>query len=139
MRRVLIALCLFLATPVLAAEGKDKKDPAGQYIDISTVALPVIWKGKLINYVFVGLRLNVNRGFDALVMRDKEPYFRDALVRAAHRTPFTDPKNFTRLDEAAIKRFIAAEAVRIVGPRAIASVEILSSQPQKLSGLPKPD
>ena len=141
MRRALIALCLLLAMPALAAEhgGDDKKpDTASQYIDISVLALPVISKGKLINYVFVGIRLNVAKGFDAIAMREKEPYFRDALVRAAHRTPFTDPKSFTKLDEAAIKRFVAAEAVRIVGPRAIASVEIVTSQPQRVSGLPKP-
>lgn len=140
MRRALIALSLLLATPAFAAEGgKDKADSAAQYIDISTIALPVIWKGKLINYVFVAVRLNVARGFDAIVLREKEPYFRDALVRQAHRAPFTDPKTFTKLDEAAIKRFVAGEAVRILGPRAIASVEIVSSQPQRASGLPKPD
>ncbi len=138
MRRTLIALFLLLATPALAAEGEAKADTASQYIDISVVALPVIWKGKLINYVFVGIRLNVAKGFDAIALREKEPYFRDALVRAAHRTPFTDSKTFTKLDETALKRFIAAEAVRLLGPRAIASVDIVTSQPQRVSGLPKP-
>lgn len=139
MRRALIALLLLLTTPALAAEeGKDKKADAAQYIEISTVALPVIWKGKLVNYVFVAVRLNVAKGFDAIVLREKEPYFRDSLVRQAHRSPFTDPKTFTKLDEAAIKRFVAGEAVRILGPRAISSVEIMSSQPQRVSGLPKP-
>ena len=138
MRHTLIALFLLLATPALAAEGEAKADTASQYIDISVVALPVIWKGKLINYVFVGIRLNVAKGFDAIALREKEPYFRDALVRAAHRTPFTDSKTFTKLDETALKRFIAAEAVRLLGPRAIASVDIVTSQPQRVSGLPKP-
>ncbi len=142
MRRLLIVLCLFLiAGPAVAAEhgGEEKKaETASQFIDISVLALPVIWKGKLVNYVFVGIRLNVAKGFDAIALREKEPYFRDALVRAAHRTPFTDPKSFTKLDEAAIKRFVAAEAVHIVGPRAIASVEIVTSQSQRVSGLPRP-
>ena len=74
----------------------------------------------------------------ALALRDKEPYFRDALVRAAHRTPFTDPRSFIKLDEAALKRFMAAESARIAGPGAVTTIDIISAQPMKVSGLPKP-
>jgi hypothetical protein len=58
-------------------------------------------------------------------------------VRAAHRTPFTVPTDFTRLDEPALKRALQAEAVRIAGPRAIAGVQIVSQKPQRVRGLPK--
>jgi hypothetical protein len=139
MHRTLIAF-LLLAAPALAAEhgGEKKPEAGGQYVDLSVVALPVIWKGRLVNYVFVGVRLNVNKGVDAMTLREKEPYFRDALVRGAHRTPFTDPASFTKLDEVALKRLMMAEAARIAGPRAIASVQVLSALPQRTSGLPKP-
>jgi hypothetical protein len=142
MRRALIALALLSASPVLAAEhgGEEKagKEAVGQYVDISVVALPVIWKGKLMNYVFVGLRINLNKGADAVALREKEPYFRDALVRGAHRTPFTDPHSFTKLDEAALKRFMMQEGARIAGAKAIANIQIVTAQPQRVSGLPKP-
>jgi hypothetical protein len=140
MRRALIVLSLLLATPAAAAEhgGGEKKEVVGQYVDISVVALPVIAQGKLINYVFVSLRLNLNKGVDPVSLREKEPYFRDALVRGAHRTPFTDPKSYIRLDEAALKRFMMAEAARIAGPRAVANVQIVTAQPKQVSGLPKP-
>lgn len=140
MRRLLIALCLLLASPAFAAEhgGGEKKEVVGQYVDVSIVALPVISKGRLMNYVFVGMRLNLNPGADAVSLREKEPYFRDALVRGAHRTPFTDPKSFTRLDEAAIKRFMAQEVGKIAGPRALANIQITTAQAQRVSGVPKP-
>ena len=134
---ILLALAC-LATPALASEEPKESKSAGQYIDVSPVALPVIVKGRLINYVFVTVRLNLAGGADPVALRIKEPYLRDALVRVAYRTPFTDPKSYTRLNEAAIKAAMAREAVRIIGPRAVTTVEITNSTPQKLSGLPKP-
>jgi hypothetical protein len=145
MRRLFLALTLLsLAAPALAAEGKKKDDAkdgkgaAGQYLDISPVALPVIVKGKLVNYVFISLRLNLAFSVDSVAMHSKEPYFRDALVRAAYRTPFTDPKSYVRLDEAALKATMTREAARIVGPKAVTSIQVTNSTAQKLRGLPTP-
>ena len=140
-----IALTLFfsflVAVPALAAEksGKDSKEGGGQYVNISPVAAPIVLNGQLINYVFVTVRLNLAPNVDALRMREREPYYRDALVRAAHRKPFVKPGDYTHVDEPALKSAMMAEAVRVAGPHVVTSVEILSSQPQKLTGLPRPE
>ncbi len=41
------------------------------------------------NYVFVIVRINLTTTANAAQLREKEPFFRDALVRAGHRTPFS--------------------------------------------------
>ena len=141
-RAPLIALGLILAIPAagIAAEhgGKDEKAEVGQYVDISPVALPIVYQGRLINYVFVYVRLNLASNANAIALREKEPYFRDALVRVGHRTPFTRLDNFTVIDEPKLKAAIGAAAAQIVGPKVITSVVITSQSPKKQSGLPKP-
>ena len=95
------AVTLLLMAPAEAAEKTDKKDDksGGQFIDVSPVAAPIVLHGQLINYIFVTLRLDLSPRADAIRLRDKEPYFRDAFVRAAHRRPFVKPGDYTHLDE----------------------------------------
>jgi hypothetical protein len=139
--RIVTALLAVIATvaPASAAE-KDNKDPAsGQYINISPVAVPIVLNGQLINYIFVTLRLNLVPNVDALRMREKEPYYRDALVRAAHRTPFVKPGDYIHVNQAMLKASMMSEGARIAGPHVITSVDIINEQPQKVTGLPRPE
>jgi hypothetical protein len=121
---------------ILSAAPADTTD--AQYVDISPVALPIVYNRKLVNYIFVQVRLNLARNVDAAAMREKEPYFRDALVRLAHRRPFTRPDNFTVVDEGALRTALAAEAAKIAGPRAIVGVQVVNQTPRRRSGLPRP-
>ena len=127
--RVLAALLLslFFAAPALAGSSEAPL----QFVDVGPVALPVIQQGKLRNYVFVTMRLHLSPQADSETWRDKEPYFRDALVRAGHRTPFVIPGDWMKLDQAALKRSMLTEAVRIAGPNIFTSVEVVRSAPQR--------
>ena len=144
--RLPLILCLAASGLILANDaraaahggGDAPAAPAADYIDFATVALPIVYERRLINYVFVGVRLNLVNGANAMALRAKEPYFRDALVKAAHRRPFTRLDDFTSIDEASLKTVMAAEATRIAGPRAIASVQITNQAPKNRVGLPKP-
>lgn len=126
-RRLLIAAVLAstLAQPALAAPAQ-----VGQYVDVQPVGLPVVMHGRLVNYVFVYLRLNLSPGADALRLRDKEPYFRDALVRSAHRTPFVVTGDLNRIDESRLAAVMMREAAPIAGPGAVRSVVVTSQAPQ---------
>jgi hypothetical protein len=89
--------------------------------------------------VFVYIRVNLTPSADALHLRDKEPYFRDALVRMGHRTPFSVRTDYTRLDEARLKAAFLPAAAAIAGPGAVASIDILpGGGPMRRTGLPKP-
>ena len=93
-RRILLATLFLgstLARSALSAEDekKDGKVDAGQYVELQPVGLPIVSGGRLVNYVFVYVRINLTSSANASRLREKEPFFRDAMVRAAHRTPFT--------------------------------------------------
>jgi hypothetical protein len=138
LRRALVA-ALPLALLAGAAAAAETKTAAGQYVDLAPVALPVVVDGRLVNYVFVYIRINLRASVDALKMRDHEPDFRDALVRLGHRTPFVLKTDYTRLDEARLKAAFLPAATAISGPGAIASIEILpGGGAMRHSGLPRP-
>lgn len=139
LRRALItaALALF-ALPAEASGGKSEKAEVGQYVDLSPVALPVVVGGRLVNYVFVYVRINLTSGANSVKLREKEPFFRDALVRAAHRTPFTKADDYLVVDETRLTSSLQREAVAIAGANNVRSVVVTSQAPMKRTGIPKP-
>jgi hypothetical protein len=133
-RRALIAAASLglIATAAQASEGKkEEKSPVGQYVDLSPVALPIVVDGRLINYVFAYVRINLVTGANSVKLREKEPFFRDALVRAAHRTPFTKASDYSVVDEARLSATMMREAAAITGPGAVKSVVVTSQSPKK--------
>ena len=147
LRRLLILVAPILMIMGLttgAAQAAEKEEPkvAGQYVDLQPVAMPIVIDGQLVNYVFVYVRINLKSGADIIKIRDKEPFFRDALVRDAHRTPFVVPTNWQKVDEAKLVAAMTRDAVAITGPGVVASVTLVSQTPQKLVRQPpaaKPD
>ncbi|MFC3070130.1 hypothetical protein [Phenylobacterium soli] len=135
-RRALIAVAaLGLATASPAhAEGPK---PVGQYVDLQPVGLPVVVKGQLVNYVFVYVRVNLTASADVSQVRTKEPFFRDALVRLAHRTPFTRPDDYNRIDERRVAAAMTQAAAAITGPGIVASAAVTSQAPQHRIPNPK--
>ena len=128
----LIAAALALAPAAFAAEAAKKADDSGGlYMDLSTVGLPVIQNGRLVNYVFTQIRLILQPGSNPVALRAKEPYFRDALVRAAHRAPFVVAGDPNKLDAGALQRTMLAEAAKIAGPGVVISVQLVSQQPKQ--------
>lgn len=120
------------AGPSLAGE----EESGGATVNLSGVGLPVITEGRVRNYVFVALRLHLSSGASAEVVRTKEAWFRDALVKAAHRTPFVVPGDWTRLDANALSASLMRSAAGIAGRGAIARVEVVSQAPRRRTGLP---
>lgn len=137
-RHLLAALPLALAAGAAAASEPAKKEGGGQYVDLSPVALPIVVNNRLVNYVFVQVRINLSASADAPRVREKEPWFRDALVRAGHRTPFTKATDYTVIDEARMKAALMREAAAIVPARNLLSVSLISQTPKQRSGLPRP-
>ena len=131
MRRLILILASWLllaAAPALADTPKPESQEDA--IALSPVALPIVVDGRIANYVFVTVKIWLNRGYDAFALRDKEPYFRDALVRAGHRTPFVVKGDYNRLDEARLRAAMQREAGAIIGPGAVKDVQVVSQTPQ---------
>jgi hypothetical protein len=138
LRRALIAVPFALAAgaALAAEEKKEGKGDVGQYVDLQPVGLPIVAKGQLVNYVFVYIRINLTNSANAAKQREREPYFRDALVRAAHRTPFTLAKDWTKIDESKLTATLLQEAAAITGPGQIRSVVVTSQQPRRRVATP---
>ena len=126
-----------MAGAAVAQEGGAPPPPSPTVL-MNPVALPVVVDGRLVNYVFVTLRLRLSPNADSLKMRAMEPYFRDALVRVGHRTPFVRPDNYTVLDDDKLKAALLNQAAILAGPGMITSAQVVREQSQHYAGLPKP-
>ena len=128
---ILAALAIVSAPAGPAATAEPGKGAVSdQSVVLATVALPLVADGQVANYIFVSVKLLLTPQADSFALRDKEPYFRDALVRAAHRMPFVRPGDFNLLDEGKLKAAMYREAVAIAGPGKIKSVAVLSQTAQ---------
>ena len=130
----LFAVALLLAASPAWASAPPKADKAaadaGQYVDLLPVGLPIVAQGKVVNYVFVHVRINLSSGANGAKLRDKEPFFRDALVRAGHRTPFTLASDYGRIDEVRLSASLKREAEAIAGAGQVRSVAVTQQAPR---------
>jgi hypothetical protein len=138
LRRIAIAaLAALVAGSAAASEKAGGKGDVGQYVDLQPVALPIVSKSVLVNYVFVYVRINLTAAANAARLREKEPFFRDALVRAGHRTPFTAPGDLSVVDVPRLTATLARDAAAIAGPGQIRSVSVTSQAPRRRLGAPR--
>ena len=137
-RRDLFALgTLALAgSAATTASASDAPAPAGaSTLNIAGVGLPIITGGRIRNYVFVTVSLTLGAAFTPEQMRAKEPYFRDALVRAAYRTPFVLADDLTQVDAPAICAMLMRAAPAIAGAGSVASVQVAFQTPRRRTGV----
>ena len=137
MRRLAV-FCLpaLVAAGVTHAAPTSPAKPNQPYMDLQPVGLPAIVHGRLVNYIFVDLRLVLAAGVDAAKLQEHEPFLRDALVHAATRSPFNPPQDGVHLDEARLKAEVMRDAAAEVGGGKVVAVEVRSQTPQRLAGVP---
>jgi hypothetical protein len=144
LRRTLFASLFLLAAGPAAASGGGKakegepKTDVGQYVDLAPVGLPIVADGRLVNYVFVYVRINLTGSANTSLWRGREPFFRDALVRAGHRTPFTLKSDYQKIDTGRLTATLLRDATRITGPGVVQSVVVTSQAPRGRAQAPRP-
>ncbi len=138
-RTFIVTVATALLPAALHAAGKTEPPPkdAGQYVELLPVALPIVADGRLVNYVFVYVRINLVGSANPAPLRAKEPHFRDALVRAGHRTPFTLPADYSKIDTVKLAAAMMREGAAIAGPGQIKSVVVTSQQPRRRVATPR--
>jgi hypothetical protein len=127
MRSLILLAALLIATPALASEAPA---PSAPTLLMNPAPLPITQKGRLVNYVFVTLRLVCRPGADMVRIRAKEPFFRDALVRAAARQNLAEADN-VHVDIAKLRAAVLRDAPAIIGPGQITDVRIVKQEAQK--------
>lgn len=122
------------ASTSLAGEKKGgSAEPAA--LNIAGLGLPIIVDGRIRNYIFVTLRLTLGGGATPEQMRPKEPFFRDAIVKAAHRTPFVVASDWTVVNAPAVCASVMRAAPGIAGAGKIARAEVLIQTPRRRTGV----
>ena len=144
-RPILIALILaFVLAPPRAADAGEEKPKGGKddpktllQFDMSPVALPVFYHAVVVNYVFVKIRFVTGKPGDSSIVKAKEPYLRDTLVRVASHTTYNSETDLNRIDPTPIQKLMATAAESLVGKGVVKQVLIIDQIPQK--PLPRPN
>jgi hypothetical protein len=131
MRIRLTLLAALLAAPFAfsAAPGKDDKKAAEvdvRTIEQANVITPVVRNGRLVNYLFVTVKVELAQGGDVFKLKERAHFLRDSLIRASHRSALADPADPSKLNAAAAQAAFHAAAVEALGPKAVKAVTIVS-------------
>lgn len=125
-----LVLSMCVAGPALA-NGGEAKDAADPSVKLASVGIPVFEGRNVVNYLFLSIKINLTPKADQGKLRDMEPYFRNALVRAAHKTSFAMAGRNDKLDEPRFKAVMKAEFLKVSGAGTIESVEVVSQSPKQ--------
>jgi hypothetical protein len=134
-------LTLALATSLLAtaaSAGQEAAKPSQTYVDLQPIGFPAVVNGRLVNYIFATLRLNLAPGTDLSSIGAQEPVLRDSLVRDGARAPFNPPQDGVHLDQPRLSADVLNHARALYGPGKVLSVVIHSETPQRRMGVPGP-
>jgi hypothetical protein len=139
-RRDILTFAVVGAVLTGAAQAAEAPKPQDdQAVTLSPVALPIVVDGRLANYVFATVKVVLTPSADSFTLRDKEPYFRDALVRAAHRTPFVLKYDYNHVDTAKLRAVMMREAIAIAGPNNIRDIVVVEQTSQHPVPSPRPN
>ncbi|WP_338575623.1 hypothetical protein V8J38_10780 [Brevundimonas olei] len=114
-----------LSGPALASPSAETPAQPASF-NLTGVGLPIIVGARVRNYIFVVLKLHLGQGHALDAVRAKEPYLRDALVRAGHRTPFVLADDWNQVDPEALSASLIRSADALIGKGAIIRVEVVS-------------
>jgi hypothetical protein len=106
-------------------------------MEAAYIAVPVVREGRLVNYLFVTLRIDIANGVDLWRTRERAHFLRDSLVRAAHRTDLVDPARDDQLNRPAALAVFRAAAQEALGARAVRAItiaDVRSSRPTRSAG-----
>ncbi len=126
-----------LASRAYAAPEAEKPAEAA-WVTMTGLGLPIVVEDRVINHIFVELKLHLKPGHPLEQVRAKDAAMRDALVRAGHATPFVLPTNYNRINEQALARSLMQIASREVGRGVVTRVEVVRQTPRMRVRNPAP-
>lgn len=124
----LLALAFAPATALASPEAE--KPPEVTWVTMTGVGLPIIVDGRVINHVFVELKLHLKTGHPLEAVRAKDAFMRDALVRAGHRTPFVLANDWNRINSRTLSTAMMQIANQQVGAGTVTRIEIVRQTPR---------
>lgn len=117
-----------LAPAAAAAEESKKAVPVTMHVDLPSLVLPMATDGRLVNYLFVQVRVHFSDGRSADQINTHQFFARDAVIRAVGRNPIppgTQPRTY---NAAAVQRLIATAVAGCMPNIRVARVEIRAAE-----------
>ena len=135
-RRLFLGLLASAATAGPAFARSEKKKEGGEKAldptyKLGSMTIPIIANSRVVNYVFVALTLKLASGADVEGFKAQEPALRDAIMRAAYRTPFVRPDTWQEVDGPRLKAFVLGQCAVLFGKGKVASVDIVKQIPRQ--------
>jgi hypothetical protein len=126
-------LVLGLTSPAVAATEKPVTAPseADLRLDLSGIGLPILRDGKVVNFVFIRARIQLNPGLTKADIEAREPFIREGLVRAAYRSPLNSGTDYMAVDPKKFEAVLLREAKTALGANKVKSVELRDQKAQK--------
>jgi hypothetical protein len=118
-----------------AAEPHAQGGDVTRTMDAQYLAVPVVRDGRLVNYLFVSIRIQIAPGVDLWRTREKAQFLRDALVRASHANALADPNDANALNQTLAIQVYRQAAAQTLGAQAVAGVTIVSTYSSLGSGI----
>ena len=130
------AFLLALSPPAAFAAEEKKKEggapsEADLRIDLSGIGLPVMKEGRVVNFVFIRARIQLNPGLTKADIEAREPFIREGLVRSAYRTPLNSGTEYMAVDPKKFEAVLMREAKAALGANKVRSVELRDQKAQK--------
>lgn len=127
MRRALTALCLLALTGMAVAA--EKKGVPGTNVEMPYLMAPMTGSdGKLTGYAYISSRLTATSDTYALAVRNKLAFIQDAFVRDVNGAGVGKPDDNSAVDQPALEARLLADARRVMGVGAVASIALVQVQ-----------
>ncbi len=127
MRRALTALFLLALTG--AALAADKEGKPGPNVDMPYLMAPMTnADGKLGGYAYISSRLTATSDTFALAVRNKLAFIQDAFVRDVNGAGVGKAGDGSAVDQPALEARLLADARRVMGAGAVASIALVQVQ-----------
>jgi hypothetical protein len=117
------------------AKEEEGEQLSSRSMDAPYLAVPVVRDGRLVNYLFVSIRIQISPNVDLWQTRERAQFLRDALVRASHANNLADPNDNNALNETRAIEVYRAAAVQALGDRAVVGVSIVATYSSQGSGI----
>jgi hypothetical protein len=128
MRMLCCVLLLFWFTvsPAGSAEKDAKADQSEQAIEVVNLPLPVVQDGRLENYLFATISIELTDSADWRALRKRAHVLRDSLLRAAHERSFHLAGDVFSLDQSATIAAMTPVARASFGAKSVKSLKIVT-------------
>lgn len=105
--------------------GKESAEVDTRIIEQSNVVAPITRNGRLVNYLFITVRVELAQSGDVWKLKEKSHFLRDSLVRATHKTSLAVSGDEKSLDLPQAEKVLLAAAQEALGAQSVRAVSVV--------------